>query len=1105
MLNHFFSKKIGGFSAWFLLAASVTLLAGCGGGGSGTATGTPSGGATAATPSIAVALTDSAGATVTTLQGESPATVKATVKNADGTAVSGTIVTFSTDAALATLSQTTALTDAAGVATVAVTMTTNSPPGAGTINASADVVTTTGTTPVSATGFATYSVGGSFAGAASLSVALTDSAGATVTTLPGGAPTTVKATARDAAGAPVAGIVVSFSTDATKATISPATALTNASGIATVTMIPASSTASGAAVITATSQVDTKVVTGSKGFDVVGSSSGAASLTVTLSSTSVSSSAPVTVTATLKDVFGVAIAGEVVTFSTDDTIAKISPATALTNASGVASASLSPASLTALGAAVITATSKAGTTEVTDTKGFSVAGSSQTGIAASIELLISNTTISSGSSAIVTALVKSASGGAVSGAVVTFSTDATLATMSPASALTNSSGYASITLSPATTTSSGAALITATVQEGTTAITASKGYAVAGSAPTPTTAASLDLSTSSISVKSDGSTSATITVIALNAANAAMPDITVTMRADSGVLGSATVVTDAAGKATVTFTSGANKTNRTATITATAGTASAQIPVLVVGSTVTLESSGTTLSDDGGSPVTLTITAKDAGGNVVPNATVTMTKTGTGNVTLTPASGATNASGQLVVTATGVAGGSGSAHIAASVLGVTATTDLTVSSTAATFAIDQLTLRSPSTSSNPTVIANTPETAMKVDASLQVGDSLVVQVNAPTSTNVTFATTIGLWNGTSSAVTVTSVAGKATATLTSTTAGAANIQVYDTADPTKSDTLIVRMTPVTPYSITIQASPSVVSRSVGTTTGASTLIAMVRDATGAPMGGWPVSFSIINPTGGGETVSPVVVYTASKPTTDLNVGEARTSFISGSSSSGAGGVKIRAAVVGTTVATNTIPSGNDVAVIIGGTAGSVSFGMATALTVDASTANYVLKMSVLVADSNGNPAPLGTVVNLSVWPIAWSTGSGCAVDPDGPATGTFLNEDANENLILDPGEDGVRTYYVGGASAAGGRLDQTLSPPNSAAGTLPGTVTTDENGAAAFELTYPKNSAIWTWARIRARTVVQGTETVGQVIDQLAPLNSDVNPLCILPPSPYVF
>ena len=179
-------------------------------------------------------------------------------------------------------------------------------------------------------------------------------------------------------------------------------------------------------------------------------------------------------------------------------------------------------------------------------------------------------------------------------------------------------------------------------------------------------------------------------------------------------------------------------------------------------------------------------------------------------------------------------------------------------------------------------------------------------------------------------------------------------------------------------------------------------------------------------------------------------------------------------------------------------------------------------MSVLVADINGIPVS-GAVVSLSVWPIAWSTGWDCMYDPDGkrwngdtPATftagnyGTYLNEDRNENLILDssppPAEDGRRVYYYGTLPAAltPGTTDGFITPTNSAGGSVPTTATTGTDGVATFNLTYPKNSAIWTVVRVRATTIVQGSETVGQINFRLNALESDANP-CRLGNSPYTY
>jgi hypothetical protein len=613
--------------------------------------------------------------------------------------------------------------------------------------------------------------------------------------------------------------------------------------------------------------------------------------------------------------------------------------------------------------------------------------------------------------------------------------------------------------------------------------------------PTPTpaaTAASISLSASPATVKSDGSTTTTISVNALNSSNAAISGVVVAMSTDTGVLGAPTVTTSATTPATVTFYSSGNATNRTATITATAGTVSSQIPVQIVGSTVTLVATPTSIPSGGTS--TITVTAKDAGGNVVPGATVTLTQAGSGSVTIAAATGPTNNSGVFTTTITGAT--SGAVTLTATAVGATATQDITVTAVGANFEIDQQKL-------NGVVIANNATTPMKI------GDTLELQVNAPGAARVTFATTIGVWDGgAAKSVTKAVVAGKAKATLTTTQAGVANIQVYDNLN--NKDTRTVAMSSgLAAFRIKLEASPTNVPVSVGTTTGSATLIATVYDAASNPVGGVQVLFSMVNPTSGGENVLPVVVSTST--TTDIangiSMGQAKASFTAGSMPSGAGGIQINASVIGTAVATNTAPSGNDAIIIIGGVAGSIAFGQATSIS-ELNAATYSWPMSVLVSDASG-AAVANADINLSVWPIAWSTGGPCAFDLDnGTNMGTFWGEDINENLTLDAGEDGYRKYYTdgkpGGADVSPGTVNGVLTPVNSAAGTVPSKVTTDANGVATFKLNYPKQSAIWTVVRLRATTKVQGTETRSELILRLAATSADTSP-CILGSSPYIF
>jgi Bacterial Ig-like domain (group 1) len=647
-------------------------------------------------------------------------------------------------------------------------------------------------------------------------------------------------------------------------------------------------------------------------------------------------------------------------------------------------------------------------------------------------------------------------------------------------------------------------------------------------APTGTApVATIQMSGTPTTIFSDNSNSTTITLNAIDANNASISGATITLSTTTGQLSSSTLITDAAGKATATFSSGlgfANQANRTATITATSGTATALLTVQITGSTLTLLTSPSSLSSSGTPTGTLTINAKDKGGNPISGTTVTLTQSGIGRVTLTPATGTTDASGQLVVTVAG-ATTVGTVTVSAAAAGVTATTGITVGAVATTFGINLLTLNG----GTGVVPVNPKTTAM------HISDTLAVQVAAPASTSVVFSTTIGTWAGanplTPNYIIVTPSGGVATATLSSTTAGLANVEVLDILG-SPSDSMTVGITASVAASIQLQASPTVVPKSVGSTVGHSNLTALVLDSTGAPVGGALVAFSIVSGTGtsSGENISPVVVASASTTAGGQPLGTATATFTSGTLSSGAAGIQVRASVVGTAIATQPIPdpvtglpvnattSSLDAAIVIGGTAGSVAFGLATKI-IDAqgTSTTYSFPMSVLVADSNGSPAPLGTVVNISTWPIAWSTGLPCSIDADDGATkGTFYNEDVNQNLVLDSGEDGTRKYFFTGATGptGTGTKDGQITPLNSYGGTivstnsadLPGTATTDATGLATFNLTYTKSSALWIIARIRAQALVQGSPSVGQLDWRLEASATDDSPgICFLPPSPFKF
>jgi hypothetical protein len=583
-------------------------------------------------------------------------------------------------------------------------------------------------------------------------------------------------------------------------------------------------------------------------------------------------------------------------------------------------------------------------------------------------------------------------------------------------------------------------------------------------------AGSLTLKVSKTSVKSDNSDSAIITATVLDTTSAVIEGAIVNFSATGGQFDSlSSVATDSSGEAAIGFSAGPDQSNQTVTITATvSGVAPKTVPIEITGSTITLNPGNTNLNL-GGSPVdTLIIAVKDAGGYPIPGVEVTVSidPSSTGSATVSPTIDITDINGEQDVTVTGTVAGTVTVRVQAA--GTTATQMYTVS--AEGFGI-----------SEPT---DDP-------CSLNTNEPLTITVNAPTQTSVQFATTLGAWDGTGEMVRTKSVSGgTVSATLESANAGVANVQVTDLTDPydySTTDTLKVAISAPSDEAakISLQASATVVAPSTGDVTNSVTLTATVKNASDQPVGSAPVSFSIENPTGGGETVSPVVAITNS-------FGKVLAKFTSGSTSSDAQGVTVRATIVGSDPVIY-----DDRAIVIGGEAGSVVIGQGTKISTINNDTAYQLPMSVLVSDSNGN-AMANATVSLTLWPAMYATG--CWVEVEGKLipydcdencnTYTFysneddthpIGDDRHRNLILDPGEDigPPGTNLSAQCFIPSPNPDGQLTPPNSASGSVPSTVTTDENGVANFNLVYLKISAAWIMDELTATTMVYGTETRG--------------------------
>jgi len=263
-------------------------LAACGGGGGssggaststgGTSSGTSgttssSGGTssgttttTAAVPVMTVSIRDSVPTTVTTIGTSGTYTARAVLVDGAGTAIPNKLVTFSVSSTLATLSSTTALTDISGVASVGIAPTAGTLSGAATLTATALVSSSnvTGTTDFASTGGGT-STGGGGSSSSTIQAQITDASGTAVTAI-GSSGYFAKATVRDGTNVGIAGKLVNFSLNSNLASLSSTTALTNASGVATVGISSAIGSSAGAATLTVNATVSNASLSTSTDF-----------------------------------------------------------------------------------------------------------------------------------------------------------------------------------------------------------------------------------------------------------------------------------------------------------------------------------------------------------------------------------------------------------------------------------------------------------------------------------------------------------------------------------------------------------------------------------------------------------------------------------------------------------------------------------------------------------------------------------------------------------------------------------------------------------------------------------------------------------------------
>lgn len=356
----------------------LALVTACGGGGGdagttgfGSGNGSGNGGGAGTTPATGKAslLVSISSTTVSTT---APGTVTAAVRDPAGLALSGQVVTFSTIGGLGSFNVGTALTDSAGVATVKLSPASPSSNGADLVVARSAVV---GGDVSGTIGFQVNAATAPVVGAPSLVIILSS------TSVTATAPVNVVATVKDAAGNPLANQVVKFSSVEPIGTFNPSSALTDASGSVSVKLTPSGLSVNGAALAVAVATVSGVQLTSTAGFTATSSGAigaGSPSLSLSLSNSIVTTAIPVNAVVTVRDGAGAAVAGQVVKFKTVDGLGTFAVSSALTDATGAASASLSAAAAGQSGADQVVVTTTVNGTGLQAAQGFQLTATNAT-------------------------------------------------------------------------------------------------------------------------------------------------------------------------------------------------------------------------------------------------------------------------------------------------------------------------------------------------------------------------------------------------------------------------------------------------------------------------------------------------------------------------------------------------------------------------------------------------------------------------------------------------------------------------------------------------------------------------------------------------------
>lgn len=473
--------------------------------------------------------------------------------------------------------------------------------------------------------------------------------------------------------------------------------------------------------------------------------------------------------------------------------------------------------------------------------------------------------------------------------------------------------------------------------------------------PTGPTVGSITVQTSSPQIASNGTATAEITAYVRGTNNQFLEGVDVAFGATSGGVSVSQGTTDAGGIARATLNPAGDPSNRSITVTASAGEMSSTVVVDVVGTQLSVSGPVSLAQNDVGSFV---VSLLDSGGTGISGRAITVSSS-RGN-TLSATALTTNAAGQASFTLTGVNGGADT--ITASGLDLSTTHTTTVS-------VDQFAFLTPAAGAE--VLLGTPQTV-----TVRWAQAGVPQVGQ----TVSFASTRGTL---SAATATTNASGEASVSIQSTNAGFATISVNGPGGITSQRT--IEFVASTPATVEVQASPFTIA-----TQESSTITAVVRDAANNPVKNQTVLFSLNDVTGGQLSVASAV--------TDSQ-GRAQSTYTAGSGTSSTNGVEVTATVQGTAV-----PA--DVASItVGRREVFISLGTGNEIT-EPNTAQYSIEYAVQVTDASGTGVA-NTALTLEILSMDYRKGMRTFVVSSWQTPSSIVcpDEDVDRDGILDNGED----------------------------------------------------------------------------------------------------